>query len=105
MDCFILLSSTYRLTCLPFTSVVKVASEWQARQSLSLGFCSARAAQAQRIKDKASVWARMFLDVFTPLRRRLGALTRSDWNRRVKRRRSRRSGCPTADGQGDSRVN
>src|ERR1035437_536353 len=83
MECFSLLPSTYRLTCLPLASVVKVASEWQARQSLSLGFCSARAAQAKKNRDNASVWARMFLDVFTPLRRRYGGKTRSDWNHRV----------------------
>jgi len=55
-----------------------VESEWQARQSLSLGFCPARAVQAKKISDKAIEWTRMYLGMFTPLRRRLGALTRSD---------------------------
>ena len=65
IECFSFFASTKSDTVLPFTSVVRVESEWQARQSSSLSLCWARVGRAEPSRKNASVQNRILLENFT----------------------------------------
>jgi hypothetical protein len=92
MECLYLARSTKRLTVLPLTWVVAVASEWQARQSWSLIFCAAEGIAAQKKTDATKNSVKNRLAGFTGSRRRLWGACCRDRNHMEGRRGSQWSG-------------
>ena len=65
MECFNFFASTKSETDLPFTSVVRVESPWQVRQSSSFSLCWARVGRAEPSRKNANVQSRILLETFT----------------------------------------